>query len=495
MQTGREHARVGSVIAGKYELVSLIGSGGSSAVYEARHLKTDGRYAIKVLDAPPGSEEAKRMLREARALAKLTHPSIVRLIDFDEHDGSVFIVEELLRGKTLRATLDEALVLSPREALERLVPVLRALAYAHAQGVIHRDIKPENIVLSEEGDAIVPRLVDFGLVRELTADTALTRHNTLLGTPRYMSPEQAWGRFDVDARSDLWSFGAVLYECLAGVAPYEGDNEREVLAAIVSKDPVHLRSAAIAVDEALADAVMYALERAPEARCPSAAALEQRLSSVAAFSGQPWFEALFERARGKPASVPDEPSRAPSSDRESSSALKPHIEHAPSSSTVAPALDHEGEATRAETETTQDHAIVASPSLRGWLVAAVCAALVVTLAIAASVRESPVDRRDQRPALAVAQDASASIERDATVAVPVVSAEPDAATEDAQLFNSPDVSQSSALQTAARSSDATAEERPRARPRDASTVAPVYPRSAPDVSSHGANAAPIVNEL
>ncbi|MBL8685407.1 MAG: serine/threonine protein kinase [Myxococcales bacterium] len=467
MRNEHEDARVGSVIAGKYELISLLGRGGSSAVYEARHQKTDGRYALKLLEAPEGSEEAKRMLREARALAKLAHPNIVRLIDFDVFQGDVFIVEELLRGRTLRAALDEALVLSAREALEWLVPVLRALAYAHGQGVIHRDIKPENIVLCDEGGAVVPRVVDFGLVRELSSDTALTRHNTLLGTPRYMSPEQAWGRLDVDARSDLWSFGAVLYECLAGVAPYEGDNEREVLAAIVSKDPVHLRSAAVAVDEALADAVMYALERAPEARCPSAAALEQRLSAIASFAGEPWFEALFAATRAKGGDVAGS-SASYVSDPIAETETDPGIEEPRAQRT-------------------------SRASVKQWLVAAV-ALLSVGVALAASLRDRPTPStaRDL-PVAARARDAGGA--RDDVRFVAASEARSDAADNDAHDFNVADVTAPSLARAPRDSGESTEDRAARARVRDAAARAPVYPVRAPDVISHGANSAPIVNEL
>jgi serine/threonine protein kinase len=271
-------ARLGAVIAGKYELVRVLGAGGAGAVYEARHRTTGGRYALKLLHAREGRDGEARLLREARALAKLSHPHIVRLVDFDACPEGVFLVEDLLEGRTLRALLDEELVLSPSRATALLLPVLRALGHAHARGVVHRDVKPENIVLCAGDDgSVTARLVDFGLALDPTDAPGLTRHGTLLGTPRYMSPEQAWGREDVDARSDLWSFGVVLYECLSGLPPYAGDNDRAVLAAIVASDPPHLRTAGVAVDDALADAVMLALVRAPEARCPSAAALERAL--------------------------------------------------------------------------------------------------------------------------------------------------------------------------------------------------------------------------
>ncbi len=268
---------VGAVLARKYKLVRVLGEGASGRVFEAVHEKTAGRCAIKLLHAGADASERERMRNEARALAKLDHRGIVRLLDYDElEDGASFIVQELVEGRTLRAVLDDELLLAAPRAVSIAIALLDALAYAHERGVVHRDIKPENIVLAQGADGtITPKLVDFGLVRELDAgaDRArsnLTRPGAIAGTPRYMSPEQAWGRADIDARTDLWSIGVVLYEALSGAAPYDGANDREVLASIVAREPVHLRSVGVAVDDALADVVMQALVRAPEGRIATA---------------------------------------------------------------------------------------------------------------------------------------------------------------------------------------------------------------------------------
>jgi serine/threonine protein kinase len=309
--------RVGTTLAGKYVLERLLGVGGSGAVYEATHQRTGARHAIKLLLPSADRADAERMLREARALAKLEHEHIVRLVDLDEDsEGELYLVEELLRGRTLRALLDEELILSPQRSLELLVPVLRALGYAHARGIVHRDLKPENIFLCEdEAGRVTPKLLDFGLVREAATSGGTTRPGTLLGTPRYMSPEQAWGRDDIDGRSDLWSLGVVLYECLSGMSPFDGANDRAVLASIVTTDAPHLRSTGVAVDEDLADAVMLALTRAPEARVPSAAAWEEALTAAASLAVEPWHAALFPRrgpALTEPATSEPAPPAAPS---------------------------------------------------------------------------------------------------------------------------------------------------------------------------------------
>ncbi len=279
---------VGAVLARKYKLVRVLGEGASGRVFEATHEKTAGRCAIKLLHAGADASERERMRNEARALAKLDHRGIVRLLDYDElEDGASFIVQELVEGRTLRAVLDDELVLAAPRAVSIAIALLDALAYAHERGVVHRDIKPENIVLAQGADGtITPKLVDFGLVRELDAGadrprSNLTRPGAIAGTPRYMSPEQAWGRADIDARTDLWSIGVVLYEALSGAAPYDGANDREVLASIVARDPVHLRSVGVAVDDALADVVMQALVRAPEGRIATARMFADALTACA----------------------------------------------------------------------------------------------------------------------------------------------------------------------------------------------------------------------
>lgn len=306
---------VGSVLVGKYELRSLIGEGASGRVFEAVHQKTGGVCAVKLLHRGASESDRERMRREAQALARLDHRAIVRLLDYDELPAieSAFIVQELVRGRTLRAVLDEELVLPANRVVEIALALLDALAYAHERGVIHRDIKPENIVLTEGSDgALAAKLVDFGLVRDVGDRSNLTRHGCIAGTPRYMSPEQAWGRQDIDARTDLWSLGVVLYELLSGAPPYDGSNDREVLASIVARDPVHLRSVGVAVDDALADAVMQALVRAPEARVASAKAFHR---AIAAAGAPPATDPPLAPA----AQSPREPSDAASSSKQSAS--------------------------------------------------------------------------------------------------------------------------------------------------------------------------------
>ncbi len=220
-------SRVGSMIAGKYALHRVIGAGGMGAVYEAENTWTGRRVALKLMlpSALKVASASERFLREARAASKVQHANIVEVFDAGQNpsDGALFIVQELLRGTDLRALLDDRGALSWSEAMAVVGPVLEALAVAHRQGVIHRDVKPENIYLADTPSGRVPKLIDFGIARVVDADASmsLTRSGALMGTPYYMSPEQARG----------------LREALTGRRPFDGNNYNALLAAIL-QDPI-----------------------------------------------------------------------------------------------------------------------------------------------------------------------------------------------------------------------------------------------------------------
>ena len=210
---------------GPYEILTLLGSGGMGAVYRARDERLQREVAIKVL--APGvlvDDEARtRFRREALALARFSHPGIAAVYDVGTHDGSDFLVMECVPGVTLAERLKSG-PLSVQEALLLAIEVASALEEAHEHGVIHRDLKPANVILTPKGHA---KVLDFGVakIRASTgADDAartLTAFGTTVGTPLYMSPEQTMGE-SVDARSDLWSLGAMLYEALIGSPPFHG---------------------------------------------------------------------------------------------------------------------------------------------------------------------------------------------------------------------------------------------------------------------------------
>jgi serine/threonine protein kinase len=311
--------RINTIFAGKYRIVRALGEGGMGTVYQAQHLRTDGFVALKILREDARDEHAAtRMLREARALAKLDHPHIVRLLDADVIDGELCLVQEFVQGETLRQRLDAQLVCTPQETLEILVPIIDALRAAHRQNIVHRDIKPDNIILSTKDGKLWPKLVDFGIAVD-RSELRHTRQGTVVGTPHYMSPEQAWGKVEIDARTDVWSIGMVAYECLAGCLAYDGANDRSVMAQIVAEEPTHLSHAAMSIDESLADIVMRCLVKKPEARIASMSELLASLFSLSASETAAWYRDLHRRFAGDRELLEGQHSSIASSPIESSS--------------------------------------------------------------------------------------------------------------------------------------------------------------------------------
>jgi eukaryotic-like serine/threonine-protein kinase len=209
------------VIAGRYELKDLVGSGGMSSVYCAFDTLLERNVALKLLHAHYGEDEGyvERFRREARAVAQLSHPNIVTVIDRGEEDGRQFIVFELIDGENLKEIVERSGPLPVRRVLELGLEIGRALAFAHAQGLVHRDVKPQNVLVNGDGRA---KVTDFGIVRSVDG-VGNTETGTVLGTSQYIAPEQARGDH-VDLQTDVYSFGVVLYELLIGDVPYPGDN-------------------------------------------------------------------------------------------------------------------------------------------------------------------------------------------------------------------------------------------------------------------------------
>jgi serine/threonine protein kinase len=273
----------GDVIAGKYSLEELLGEGGMGAVFRARNTAIDMPVALKLIRADLDRELLTgRLLQEARAAAKLSHPSIVRVFDVGQTAlGDPFIVMELLQGETLATVIDRDQRVPSARAVQLLLPIADGLAVAHAKGFVHRDVKPDNvfIALDEEGQ-LQPKLVDFGIVKQVqqNGDSQLTQVGAVLGSPEYMSPEQARGLDQVDARSDVWSFCIVLYEAITGETPFQSRNYNALLRLIVESEPPTLRDLA-AADGALSAIVARGLSKDPEARWPSMTELGKALAS------------------------------------------------------------------------------------------------------------------------------------------------------------------------------------------------------------------------
>jgi serine/threonine protein kinase len=246
----------GDLIADKYRLGRKLGAGGMGEVWLSHNETLDIDVAIKLIRGEVATEEmADRLLHEARAAARLGHPAIVRVNDFGKTNrGDPFIVMELLDGEDLGSALAKRGTLSPEKAVRTLLPIAHALTVAHNKGIVHRDLKPENIFVAKSDDGhIQPKLVDFGVAKlEKQHSHRITQSGALLGSPLYMSPEQARGD-DVDHRADIWALGVVLYEVLTGRAPFEGKNYNAVLFSIMSNHPTPT------VDLGVGDAELWAL--------------------------------------------------------------------------------------------------------------------------------------------------------------------------------------------------------------------------------------------
>lgn len=261
---------------GKYELVRLVGQGGMGKVYEAINSTIGKRVALKMLDNEVAKhrDAVARFHREAQAASAAESPHIVEIFDSGiTDDGVPFIVMELLRGESLASLLKREPKLSAEETKRIMVMVLRGLARAHEAGIVHRDLKPDNIFLVDrQPEPTFAKILDFGIskIERTRTTTTLTREGTVLGTPSYMSPEQAQGESDVDARSDLWSVGAILYECLGGRPPFEGITYEQIIVRICTTSPQSIRELAPDTSPRLVDIVERCLARERSARFASA---------------------------------------------------------------------------------------------------------------------------------------------------------------------------------------------------------------------------------
>ncbi|HEY1336176.1 MAG TPA: protein kinase, partial [Bryobacteraceae bacterium] len=276
---------------GPYEVLALIGAGGMGEVYRARDTRLGREVALKVLPASMAvdPERLRRFEHEARAASSLNHPNVIAIYDVALDHGTPYIVTELLEGKTLREHLaaDE---LAPRRAVEYAVQIAHGLTALHSKGITHRDLKPENIFLTVHGRV---KILDFGLAKTShaakakagnSASETLTREGMLMGTVGYMSPEQVRGA-EVDSRSDIFSFGAVLYEMLSGRMAFQEETAAETMSAILRKDPPDISAPARPISPGLQRVVAHCLEKEPALRFHSTADLGFALEAISTVSG------------------------------------------------------------------------------------------------------------------------------------------------------------------------------------------------------------------
>jgi serine/threonine protein kinase len=292
---------------GPYEIQSALGAGGMGEVYRARDARLNREVAIKVLPAAfaRDPDRLRRFQQEAQAVAALNHPNILAVHDFGEHEGSPYLVTELLEGETLRERLRPG-ALPVRKATDFGAQVLRGLAAAHEKGIVHRDLKPENIFVTRDGRV---KILDFGLAKlthpdgTVLSDAATlasqTEPGVVMGTVGYMSPEQVKGQ-SADHHSDLFSFGAILYEMLSGKRAFYGDTAVETMNAILKQDPPELTETNRTVPPALERVVRHCMEKNPEERFQSARDVAFNLVNLSETSGssaavratkapRPWF--------------------------------------------------------------------------------------------------------------------------------------------------------------------------------------------------------------
>ena len=296
---------VRAALADRYAIERELGHGGMAIVYLAQDLRHDRPVAIKLLlpelAATLGPD---RFQREIRFAARLQHPHILTVLDSGEAAGQLWFTMPFVEGESLRDRLRRERQLPVDDALRIATEAARALDYAHHHGVVHRDIKPENILLTADGSTLV---ADFGIARALGADEGLTQTGFAVGTPAYMSPEQAAGDKGIDARTDVYSLGAVLYEMLAGEAPFTGATAQAIAAKRLTEPAPSVRSVRTTVPDSVDQAIRKALAPVPADRFAGAAALAQALAPADRRTGGPAEASVGDtvvRSRAEPSAVP-----------------------------------------------------------------------------------------------------------------------------------------------------------------------------------------------
>jgi len=273
---------VGETIAERYELEEVVGQGGMSTVYKAHDSLLERNVALKVLHQQYNEDEdfVERFKREARSVAQLQHPNIVTVIDRGEEAGRQYIVFEFIDGENLKELVVRKGRLDLRDALEIALEVARGLAFAHDHGLVHRDVKPQNVLLNGDGRA---KVTDFGIARSLDVDHGMTQTGTILGTSNYIAPEQASGQ-PVDAHTDVYSLGIVLYEMLTGELPFPGESFVAVAMKHIQEPAPNVLDVRGDVPLRVAEMIDRALEKDPEHRFPTmdafAAEIEANLAEL-----------------------------------------------------------------------------------------------------------------------------------------------------------------------------------------------------------------------
>lgn len=362
--------REGEVLAGKYRVERVLGVGGMGVVVAARHAQLGTRVALKFLlpQAAKDADTVTRFLREAHAAARITSEHVARIIDVGTLDGGApYLVMEYLQGRDLDAVLEERGALPVSEAVDYLLQAMEALAEAHAGGIVHRDLKPANLFLAERADGSpLVKVLDFGISKAVVeqGDAQLTQTQGTMGSPLYMSPEQIRSAKHVDARSDIWALGVVLYELLAGSPPFKGESMGGVLASIIGDAPRKLSDERPEVPLGLVTVIERCLAKDRDLRPRDVAELASALAPFASTASAPSV-ARIQRilARQSQTALPD--------------------------TAVLPGPAAHAATVGAFTQTTGSGASAASPKLRLLLLGGSAVALLGALAVGISLAAKP----------------------------------------------------------------------------------------------------------
>ena len=290
-RTGNDDRLIGQVLAGKYRIDDKIDEGGMGCVYRATHVLMEKVVAVKVLHPALAADDkiVARFTREAKAASRISHPHAINVTDFGESEqGTVYLVMEYLRGRTLKDIVRSGGPMTLARAVEIVRQVAGALDTAHAEGVVHRDLKSDNIMLDEATGGDWAKVLDFGIAKIQQTepsvhetDPGLTAPNLIIGTPQYMSPEQCSQASDIDARSDIYSFGVIVYEMLAGHVPFAGDSPTAIMMKHIQEPPPPVLEERPDLPEEVGRVVERALAKRPEDRFQKASELAAALATAA----------------------------------------------------------------------------------------------------------------------------------------------------------------------------------------------------------------------
>jgi hypothetical protein len=279
---------VGDVIAGRYDLLAHLGDGGTASVWKAHDRTLQRDVAIKflyVVDERAIEDMRKQFLREARIACAVKHRNVIQTMDFGQTaEGRAYMVMELLHGEEISDRLGRPPPLELPEIIRTISGVLRGLQAIHDAGIVHRDLKPENVYLEHDDEGVYPKILDFGIAKSVDRRSGsrrsvlTTKEGLIVGTPEYMSPEQARGQRDLDGRSDVWSVGVILFELLTGVLPFDATSEADVIIKVVTTDAPRLRQIQPNIPAAIDELVAKALSRDRTQRFQSANEMLQALT-------------------------------------------------------------------------------------------------------------------------------------------------------------------------------------------------------------------------